>query len=252
MVRRRQRAHARLAKAAAHIRPAAAVAIVPSEARVAKQSTVMAVLAPEAPRSAAEATARALAIPNRGPLALDADGNVPQAVTDAFEEYGFYVFVGALGSEELAELQEDMHAVIDGATNARASGAETFDHGGVAIEAAKFGFSTPLSDNSGPEGRSPSPMQAYEPPPGAPDQVCKGASYYCAFSEPGVRLYGHPLLLAVAEAVNGAGFTPFSDSLQVKIAQLGPAVAWRASLAGPLSHSGSPAGSTGELSSPVE
>ena len=47
------------------------------------------------------------------------------------------------------------------------------------------------------------------------------------FSEPGVRLYGHPGLLAVAEAVNGAGFTPFSDSLQVKIARLGPAVAWR-------------------------
>ena len=30
------------------------------------------------------------------------------------------------------------------------------------------------------------------------------------------RLYGHPGLLAMAEAVNGPDFTPFSDSLQVR------------------------------------
>ena len=218
----------RLARLREHVGPAAAATpeIVPSDAIVANQSTVFPILAGEAPLSPEEATARALAVPNRGPLELNADGSVPRAITDAFEEWGFYVFEGVIQPDELGELQRDMHAAIDGATAARDAGDETFMHNGIEIAASSFGFTTPLSDNSGPTGRSPSAMKEYEPPAGAPDQICRGASYYCRFSEAGVRLYGHPGLLAVAEAVNGAGFTPFSDSLQVKIAGLGPAVAW--------------------------
>ncbi len=232
------RVNRRLARYAAHLCPrtaAAAVTIVPSEAIVANQSTVMPLLPASRPLSAEEATDRALSTPNRGVLSLDG-GRVPQAITDAFEEYGFYVFEGLLGAEELKELQEDMHAAIQAATYARDSGLEDFAHNGVRIKTSSFGFAVPLSDNSNPTGRSPSPMQEYEPPAGAPDQVCRGASYYMRFSEPGVRLYGHPLLLAVAEAVNGVGFTPFSDSLQVKIARLGPAVAWRESASSCLQH----------------
>ena len=116
----------------------------------------------------------------------------------AFEEWGFYVFEGVIRPDELGELQRDMHAAIDGATAARDAGDETFMHNGIEIAASSFGFTTPLSDNSGPTGRSPSAMKEYEPPAGAPDQICRGASYYCRFSEAGVRLYGHPGLLAVA------------------------------------------------------
>lgn len=213
------------------LRPAAAaVTIIPSDALVANQSTVMPLLpTSQQPLNAQEATKLALSTPNRGPLALDANGRVPQDITDAFEKFGFYVFENLLGAKELKELQDDMQAAVEAATDAQQSGLEEFNHNGIQIKTSSFGFTTPLSDNSSPTGRSPSPMQAYEPPTGAPDKVCRGASYYMRFSEPGVRLYGHPLLLAVAEAVNGVGFTPFSDSLQVKIARLGPAVAWRES-----------------------
>eukprot|EP01050_Picozoa_sp_SAG11_P033058 SAG11_NODE_11044_length_787_cov_1.475291_1_plen_227_part_00 len=225
-----ERSLCRLARLHAHVglHPTAAEVspkIVPSDAIVANQSTVLPILAGEAPLSSEEATARALAVPNRGPLELNSDGTVPCAITEAFEEFGFYVFTGVIKPDELGELQRDMHAAIDGATAARATGAETFCHNGIEITAASFGFTTPLSDNSSPTGRSPSPMREYEPPEGAPDTICRGASYYLRFSEAGVRLYGHPALLALAEAVNGVGFTPFSDSLQVKIARLGPAVA---------------------------
>ena len=208
---------------------AAAVTIVPSDALVANQPTVMPLLPTSRPLSAEEATEQALSTPNRGPLALDANGRVPPAITDAFEQFGFYVFENLLGTDELQELQDDMQGVIQAATDAHRSGLEDFIHNDIQIKTSSFGFTTPLSDNSSPTGRSPSPMKAYEPPAGAPEKVCRGASYYMRFSEPGIRLYGHPLLLAVAEAVNGVGFTPFSDSLQVKIAHLGPAVAWRKS-----------------------
>ena len=41
-----------------------------------------------------------------------------------------------------------------------------------------------------------------------------------------LRLYGHPKLLAVAENINGPDFTPFTESVIVKRAGLGPSVAW--------------------------
>jgi ectoine hydroxylase-related dioxygenase (phytanoyl-CoA dioxygenase family) len=41
-----------------------------------------------------------------------------------------------------------------------------------------------------------------------------------------VRVYGHPDLLAVAEAVNGPDFTPFNEGLFIKQPGLGPSVAW--------------------------
>ena len=42
----------------------------------------------------------------------------------------------------------------------------------------------------------------------------------------GLRLYGHPGLLRAAATINGADFTPFSESIQVKLPGLGPSVTW--------------------------
>ncbi len=41
-----------------------------------------------------------------------------------------------------------------------------------------------------------------------------------------LRVYGHPDLLRVAEAVNGPDFVPFTDVVFVKLPGLGPSVAW--------------------------
>ena len=44
--------------------------------------------------------------------------------------------------------------------------------------------------------------------------------------ESGLRLYGHPLLLTIAEAINGPDFVPFNDAIFVKQPGLGGSVAW--------------------------
>mgnify|MGYP003322747272 FL=1 len=41
-----------------------------------------------------------------------------------------------------------------------------------------------------------------------------------------LRLYGHPKLLAVAEAVNGADFVPYNEVTFLKEPGLGPSYAW--------------------------
>jgi ectoine hydroxylase-related dioxygenase (phytanoyl-CoA dioxygenase family) len=46
------------------------------------------------------------------------------------------------------------------------------------------------------------------------------------FSQACLRVYGHPQLLAVAAAVNGADFVPFNEALFIKEPGLGASVAW--------------------------
>jgi ectoine hydroxylase-related dioxygenase (phytanoyl-CoA dioxygenase family) len=41
-----------------------------------------------------------------------------------------------------------------------------------------------------------------------------------------LRIFGHPDILRVAEAINGPDFTPFTEVLFVKEPELGPSVAW--------------------------
>ena len=48
--------------------------------------------------------ARALALPNRGPIRFDAAGRLVQEIVDTYYEYGFYVFKNVLSSEELADI----------------------------------------------------------------------------------------------------------------------------------------------------
>lgn len=45
-------------------------------------------------------------------------------------------------------------------------------------------------------------------------------------TEAGLRLYAHPGLLAAAATINGPDFCPFSESIQIKFAGLGPSVTW--------------------------
>ena len=47
------------------------------------------------------------------------------------------------------------------------------------------------------------------------------------FSDACLRVTGHPQLLRMAEALNGADMTPFHEALWVKQAHLGGSVAWQ-------------------------
>jgi ectoine hydroxylase-related dioxygenase (phytanoyl-CoA dioxygenase family) len=48
----------------------------------------------------------------------------------------------------------------------------------------------------------------------------------CQYMPAGLRVYGHPQLLAIAAAINGDDFVPFNDVIFVKEPGLGGSVAW--------------------------
>lgn len=191
--------------------------------------------ADEAARAAyyAEGEARALALPNRGPLRFTADGAVEPDILDAYHRYGFYVFENVVGSEELAELRAESAAVLDRAPYP-SKGSPVDRHGRPALGSdmarSPWLMAPPLSDPVGGtklnHGRHP--VKMHEPTPGAeaPAEVPYLIQSGLEMMETFVRVYGHPGLLRVAEAVNGPDFTPFTDVVFVKLPGLGPSVAW--------------------------
>jgi hypothetical protein len=69
-------------------------------------------------------------------------------------------------------------------------------------------------------------MAEVEPPPDAPEEVLYFVSGALQLMDSFLRLSGHPTLLAVAEAVYGPDFAPFSDAVWIKEPGLGSSVAW--------------------------
>jgi ectoine hydroxylase-related dioxygenase (phytanoyl-CoA dioxygenase family) len=67
-----------------------------------------------------------------------------------------------------------------------------------------------------------------EPVPGedAPERVVYMMFNICQNMDAGLRVYGHPGLLAVAEAINGPDFVPYNDAIFIKQPGLGASVAW--------------------------
>jgi len=105
-----------------------------------------------------------------------------------------------------------------------------------------YTFIKPLSDPWGGtdllNGRHLSRMAEPVPDAGAPADVLYLIRGMCQAMESGLRLYGHPQLLTIAEAINGADFVPFNDTIFVKQPGLGGAVAWHQD---GVTHWGSPA-----------
>jgi ectoine hydroxylase-related dioxygenase (phytanoyl-CoA dioxygenase family) len=176
--------------------------------------------------------ARALALPNRGPLRFDADGNVHPAILDAYAEYGFYVFENAIRAEELADLQSDMADMRE--RFPVHMGAETDAQGRPALgsnnKAMALQWARPLSDPLGGTDLANGRHQVKLFEPKAKSDAPAAAPFYLAgslqFSPACLRLYAHPGLMKVAEAINGADFTPFHEGLFIKDAGLGAAVSW--------------------------
>jgi hypothetical protein len=173
----------------------------------------------------AEGERAALARPHRGPLELTAGGQLPPAVLAAFERVGFYVFTDAVGPPELADLRRD---VADLSARAPEACGAAVDGRGRPAAAGSWAFARPLSDpDGGRDARSaPKGMRTFATPAGGPAEVVMALQSYLPHTAAGLRLYGHPGLLAAAAAVNGPDFTPFSESIQIKLPGLGPAVTW--------------------------
>jgi len=179
-----------------------------------------------------EGQARALALPNRGPLCFDRAGNVHPDILAAYSKYGFYVFEDVISAEELAELKADLTKMRENFPVTM--GAKTDAKGRTALgannKAMALQWARPLSDPLGgtdmANGRHQ--VKLFEPtakesaPPVAPLYLAGSLQY----SEACLRLYAHPHLLKLVEAINGKDFTPFHEGLFIKDAGLGPAVSW--------------------------
>ena len=174
----------------------------------------------------------ALALGNRGPLVVDADGRVGAAILDAYWRHGFYILEGVLDEAEVTELEREFRGLADRA--AASSGADTDAAGRTAIgddgQRKLFRFVKPLTDPYGAtdstNGRYQVKMQEPETPVDAPREVLLQIGGILQFSETALRIYGHPGLMALTEAVNGPDFTPFTEVIWVKQARLGAAVSW--------------------------
>ena len=88
----------------------------------------------------------------------------------------------------------------------------------------------PLSDPWGGtellNGRHPIQMSQPRPKEGLPEKVVFIMSGMCQTMESGLRLYGHPDLLAIAASINGDDFVPYNDATFVKQPGVGGSVSW--------------------------
>ena len=177
-------------------------------------------------------SARALALNNRGPAHFDARGKLHPEILDAFSEHGFYVFEGVVDNAEINELRDDIdflleHAPIGQGANLDRKGRPAY---GQELARNPYIFIKPLSDPWGGtkilNGRHPTQMSQPLPAADAPDEVVHLLSGMCQTMPSGLRLYGHPQLLAIAESINGEDFVPYNDATFVKQPELGGSVSW--------------------------
>mgnify|MGYP003320980236 FL=1 len=179
-----------------------------------------------------EGTERAVRTGNRGPIHLDQAGRLREDILEAYWTHGFYVFENVIGTEELDELRAGISEMLERAPVARsatvdAQGRPAF---GLEFERDTYTWIPPLSDPVGGTsrngGRHPSKMVEPVPPENAPEEIIYMMFGMCQAMDAGLRLYGHPQLLAIAESINGPDFTPFNDAIFLKQPGLGGSVAW--------------------------
>ena len=175
---------------------------------------------------------RAYSLGNRGPLRFADDGTLHPAVLASYWEHGFYVLEGVLGDEELGDLRSELADLLDRAPVA--PDADLDRHGrrafGDAFTTPVFSFGKPLSDPYGGTdanyGRHPAKMSEPRPAEDAPLHTVFFINSILQVMDSCLRLYGHPQLLKATEAINGADFAPFGDSIWIKEPGLGTSVAW--------------------------
>lgn len=179
-----------------------------------------------------EGQKRALALPNRGPLKLGSDGNIHPDILSAYSKFGFYIFENAISAEELADLESDLDNIRSNFP--KHMGAETDARGRPALgtknKAPTLQWARPLSDPLGGTAMANGRHQVKLFEPKAKSDAPVAAPMYLAgslqFSPACLRLYAHPQLLKMAEAIHGDDFVPFHEGLFIKDAGLGAAVSW--------------------------
>jgi hypothetical protein len=179
-----------------------------------------------------EGERRAYALGNRGPIRLAAGGKLHPDILDAYWRCGFYVFEGVLRPEELADIQADLRVILDRLPSEKDSPVDAKGRPALGVDnaAPTLFWSKPLGDPFGGTalagGRHPVKMFEPKPAADAPKEVVYLILGSLQFSEAALRVYGHPLLLAVAASVNGEDFVPFNEALFIKEPGRGASIAW--------------------------
>jgi hypothetical protein len=175
---------------------------------------------------------RAYALGNRGPIRFTATGELHPDIVEAYWRCGFYVFEGVLKPDELADIERDLHDILDRLPVEKGAAVDRKGRPALAADctAPTLYWAKPLADPFGgtsiANGRHP--VKMYEPTPAAdaPKEVVYLILGSLQFSDAALRVYGHPQLLAVAAAINGADFAPFNEALWIKEPGRGASVAW--------------------------
>ncbi|MEM7359074.1 MAG: phytanoyl-CoA dioxygenase family protein [Pseudomonadota bacterium] len=176
--------------------------------------------------------AKALQLDNRGPLLFDEQGNLDDAIRQAYSKYGFYIFEGVMNAQELQDITEDLDNMrqqfpVSSTSAVTESGEPAL---GSDCKAPNLLWSKPLGDPLGgtaiANGRHQVKLFEPEADVDAPAEAPFVMLGSLQFSEACLRAYGHPQLLRVAEEINGKDFAPFNETLFIKDPGLGAAVSW--------------------------
>ncbi|MBO6555292.1 MAG: phytanoyl-CoA dioxygenase family protein [Pseudomonadales bacterium] len=179
-----------------------------------------------------EGMQRAETLSNRGPIRFDANGKLAPDILEAYSRTGFYVFEGLINPDETQLLRDDMASLLD---RAPIDNGATVDHKGRPAFGQEFARSVyslirPLADPWGGtdklNGRHPTQMTQPVSDEDTPNKVVFLMGGMCQIMDSGLRLYGHPDLLAIAASINGDDFVPYNDAIFVKQPGLGGSVSW--------------------------
>ncbi len=183
-------------------------------------------------RYAAVGRQREREIGNRGQIRLDGAGKLHPDILAAYQAHGYYIFESVIDAEEIAELRRDAGEMLERAPVNRDAKVDAKGRPALGIDYPRlpYRFTKPLADPWGGTallgGRHPTQMAQPKPEGEVPEDVVFLMYSMCRSMPSGLRLYGHPDLLTVAESINGEDFVPFNDAIFVKQPGLGGAVAW--------------------------
>jgi hypothetical protein len=179
-----------------------------------------------------EGEKKAMALGNRGPIRLGADGALHPDILEAYWRHGFYVFEGVISTGELTELEADYLDLMERVPTE--PGGALDRHGRPALGADRVHpmvhWAKPLSDPYGgsdiAQGRHSVKMVEPQPAAELPDKVVFIITSPLEYSDAYLRLTGHPGILRVAEAINGEDFVPFQEGLTMKRPGEGASFSW--------------------------
>jgi phytanoyl-CoA dioxygenase PhyH len=179
-----------------------------------------------------EGVRRADAIGNRGPVRFDDKGRLHPDILAAYWRHGYYIFEGVVSQAEVEELRRDAANMLERAPVAPGARVDAKGRPAFGADAARETYTIikPLSDPQGGtamfSGRHPSKMAEPTPDSDAPEYVVLRMRAMCTYMPAGLRVYGHPQLLAIAASINGDDFVPFNDVIFVKQPRVGGSIAW--------------------------